>query len=258
MHINYMKYITLTFIIIVLIYALQNYTDNNTIIPTNAITYSELPIYCVDTNKQQIALTFDSAWGTEDLDEILNILDKHNAIATFFVTGQWVQEHPDAVLKISDAGHELGNHGMNHKHMPQLSKQEIEQEIRDCDSEVFQLTGKTMHMFRAPYSDWNDLVVDTAKELDYWSINQSVDSLDWKDYGVDAIISQVCEHKNLENGSIILLHNGSKYTKDALDTMLSNLQEKGYSFVPVSKLIYTSDYYIDHTGKQFSNNIKHE
>lgn len=252
MHFNYMKYLTLLLIIFVLVYILQHNSENN-IIPTNAITVSELPIYCVNTDSPQIALTFDSAWGTEDLDEILTILEHHHATATFFVTGQWAKEHPDAILKISNAGHEIGNHGMNHKHMPQLSKQEIEKEIKDCENEVFQLTGKKMHMFRAPYSDWNDLVVDTAKELDYWSINQSVDSLDWKDYGVEAIIQQVCEHKNLENGSIILLHNGSKYTKDALDTLLSNLQKKGYSFVPVSQLIYTSDYYIDHTGKQFSN-----
>lgn len=252
MHFNYMKYITLILIIIVLIYTLQNHSKNNTIIPTNAITASELPIYCVDTDKPEIALTFDSAWGTEDLDEILEILKNHQARATFFVTGQWVEEHPEAVLKISEAGHELGNHGMNHKHMPQLSKEEIIKEIEDCDEEVYQLTGKKMNMFRAPYSDWNDLVVDTAKELDYWSINQSVDSLDWKDYGVDAIIHQVCDHKNLENGSIILLHNGSKYTKDALDTMLTNLQSKGYSFVLVSDLIYTSDYDIDYAGKQFS------
>lgn len=254
MQFNYMKYITLTLIILILLYALSHYSQNTTIIPTNAFTSPELPIYCVDTKQPQIALTFDSAWGTEDLDEILQILDKHDAPATFFVTGQWAEEHPEAVLAIFRAGHKLGNHGMNHKHMPQLSKEEIIKEINDCDQAVYQLTGEKMNLFRAPYSDWNDLVVDTAKELNYWSINQSVDSLDWKDYGTEAIIHQVCEHKNLENGAILLLHNGSKYTKDALDTMLTNLQAKGYSFVLVSDLIYTSDYEIDYSGKQFSKN----
>ena len=87
--------------------------------------------------------------------------------------------------------------------------------------------------------------------MGYSAINQSVDSLDWKDYGVDAIIRTVCEHKNLENGSIILLHNGSLYTKDALDQMLTNIEQQGYSFTPLSSLIYTSNYYLDHTGKQF-------
>ena len=255
MNANYMKYITLFLIIFVLLFALKNPPDTKAI-PTNSFTASELPIYCVNTDKPNISLTFDSAWGTEDLDDILTILEQHHAKATFFVTGQWVSEHPDAIKKIARSGHELGNHGMNHKHMPTLSKTEIEKEIMDCHNQVYELTGIKMNMFRAPYSDWNDLVVDTAKQLDYWSINQSVDSLDWKDYGVESIINQVCQHKYLENGAIILLHNGSKYTKDALDTLLTNLETQGYTFIPVSQLIYQSDYYLDHTGKQFS--IKNE
>ena len=92
---------------------------------------------------------------------------------------------------------------------------------------------------------------NVAHAMGYSAINQSVDSLDWKDYGMDSIIRTVCEHKNLENGSIILLHNGSTYTKDALDVMLTNLEQQGYSFTPLSSLIYTSNYYLDHTGKQF-------
>ncbi len=256
MHFNYMKYITLTLLIFVLLFALKKYTGQSYISTLHEFTNSELPIYCVQTNNKQLALTFDSAWGTEDLDQILQILEQYQVTATFFVTGQWAKEHPDAIIKIDQAGHELGNHGMNHKHMPQLSKDEIKKEITDCDATVSALTGKNMNVFRAPYSDWNDLVVDTAKECGYWSINQSVDSLDWKDYGIDAIIQRVCNHKNLENGAILLLHNGSKYTKDALSPMLSALKEDGYSFVPVSQLIYKENYYIDHTGKQFDQSEK--
>ena len=66
------------------------------------------------------------------------------------------------------------------------------------------------------------------------------------------------ENKNLDKGSIILLHNGSKYTRDALDTTLTNLEQAGYHFVPLSEMIYTSDYYIDHTGKQFLKNKNNE
>lgn len=250
---NYMKYITLLLILSVLIYYFQNNPTFIQTIATDTPTQNELPIYCVDTQQSVIALTFDSAWGTEDLDEILAILKKHNAPATFFVTGQWVKDNPKAILSISAAGHELGNHGMNHKHMPNLSETDMIQEIKECHDEVLKLTGQEMHMFRAPYSDWNETVVKIAHSLDYMSINQSVDSLDWKDYGVNAIIDTVCNHKNLENGSIILLHNGSAYTKDALDTMLTNLENQGYSFVLVSDLIYKTDYSLDHTGKQFSN-----
>lgn len=138
--------------------------------------------------------------------------------------------------------------------MPQISREEMAAEIQKCHNTIFNLIKKDMTLFRAPYSDWNDEVVEIAKIMGYSSINQSVDSLDWKDYGVDSIIRTVCEHKNLENGSIILLHNGSKYTKDALDVMLTNLEQQGYTFVKVSSLIYKENYQLDHTGKQFKKN----
>ncbi len=251
--INYMKYITLALLLIVVVYGIDTTYSKVPVINASTFTANELPIYSVDTDKPVVALTFDSAWGDEDLEDILSILKKHNAPATFFVTGEWAKKYPNAIQRMDENGHELANHGNSHKHMPQISKEEMKQEIEDCHNAVYEITGKDMTLFRAPYSDWNDDVVEVAHSIGYASINHSVDSLDWKDYGVDAIIRTVCEHKNLENGSIILLHNGATYTKDALDTMLTQLEKQGYAFVKVSELIYTSDYYFDHTGKQFSN-----
>lgn len=80
--------------------------------------------------------------------------------------------------------------------------------------------------------------------------NTHVDSLDWKDYGVDSIIQTVCGHKHLGNGSIILCHNGAKYTADALDTMLTNLENAGYQVVPVSELILRENYHMNTEGRQ--------
>jgi peptidoglycan/xylan/chitin deacetylase (PgdA/CDA1 family) len=80
-----------------------------------------------------------------------------------------------------------------------------------------------------------------------------VDSLDWKDYGVDSIIKTVCEHKDLGPGAIILCHNGAKYTAQALDTLLTNLEQQGYEIVPVSELILRENYHMDVTGKQIAN-----
>lgn len=257
---NHMKYITLFLIILVLVSFLYSQSSTprqttSTLIPSlksfSTPSSKEIPIYCVNTNKPQLSLTFDSAWGTEDLDEILDILEKHDAKATFFVTGEWAQKNPEAIIKIFSKGHELGNHGMHHLHMPALTKEQITSEIQECDTILFNLTNKKPSLFRAPYSDWNDLVVQTARQLNYHSINQSVDSLDWKDYGAAAIVDTVCQHKNLENGSILLLHNGTLYTKDALDELLTQLEIKGYNFVLVSDLIYKDHYFLDHTGKQF-------
>ena len=80
-----------------------------------------------------------------------------------------------------------------------------------------------------------------------------MDSLDWKDYGVDSIVDTVCNHKHLGNGSIILCHNGAKYTAQALDTLITTLKDKGYEFVPLSQLIIRDDYHLDHEGRQHAN-----
>ena len=76
------------------------------------------------------------------------------------------------------------------------------------------------------------------------------DSLDWKDYGADNIVKTVINHKNLKDGAIILMHNGAKYTKDALERVIVGLKEKGYEIVPVSEIIYTDNYEINHAGEQ--------
>lgn len=80
-----------------------------------------------------------------------------------------------------------------------------------------------------------------------------MDSLDWKDYGVDTIVNTVCNHKHLGKGSIILCHNGAKYTAQALESVITGLQEKGYQIVPISQLIYKDNYHMDHEGRQVKN-----
>lgn len=212
---------------------------------------NELPIYSVETDQPVVALTFDAAWGDEDLDDILTILSEHQAKATFFVSGDWVDKYPDAIQSIHANGHELANHGTNHKHMPQLSEEDMMTEIMECHQRVYALTGVTMTAFRAPYSDWNDSVVAAAKSCGYSSINQNVDSVDWKDYGAESIIQTVMQDPDLGNGAIILLHNGATYTRDALDELLTRLEAAGYRFETISDLVYTTDYTIDHTGRQF-------
>lgn len=79
---------------------------------------------------------------------------------------------------------------------------------------------------------------------------RSLDSLDWMDLGTENIIHKVCEHKALEPGAIILMHTGTKYTKEALGPIIRNLKKKGYRFVPVSKMIYRNNYRMDPAGKQ--------
>lgn len=213
----------------------------------------ELPIYCVKTDKKQVALSFDAAWGNEDTKKILDILKKYKINVTFFMTGGWVKEYPNDVKAIYEAGHDLGNHSENHKHMPQLNNNEINDELNFVTTKVKDLTGYTMFLFRPPYGDYNNQVITQAKSCGYYSVQWDVDSLDWKNYGVDSIIDTVLNNKALKNGSIILMHNGAKYTAEALPKVIEGLKEKGYEIVPISKLIYKDNYHIEPDGTQVNN-----
>lgn len=221
---------------------------------TGAAKTRKIPIYCVGTDKKQVALSFDAAWGNEDTDTLLGILAENNVKTTFFMTGGWVDSYPDDVKKIAAAGHDLGNHSENHKQMSQLSAADCQSEISAVTKKVKALTGTDMSLFRPPYGDYNNQLIDSANSLNYHVIQWSVDSLDWKDYGADSIVDTVLNHKDLKDGAIILMHNGAKYTKDALPRVIKGLKEKGFEIVPVSELIYKENYHTDNTGMQINDN----
>lgn len=211
-----------------------------------------LPIYCVDTDEPKVALSFDAAWGNEDTEILLALLEKHGIRATFFMTGGWIEAYPEDVKKIAEAGHDLGNHSEHHYDASKLTKDQMLEELMLPHEKVKKLTGTEMTLFRPPSGDYNDALIETAVLNHYYPVQWDVDSLDWKNYGVDSIVEKVLNHKHLGNGSIILMHNGAKYTKDALEAVIVGLKEKGYEIVPISELIYQEEYGIDHEGRQFS------
>jgi polysaccharide deacetylase family sporulation protein PdaB len=228
------------------------YPDSAETLSQTLVSSKELPIYCVEQDKPYISISFDAAWGNDDTAKLLEILKKHNVRATFFMTGGWVDKYPDDVKAIADGGHDLGNHSENHKQMSQLSAEECKEEIMTVHEKVKTLTGKDMILFRPPYGDYNDTLIQTANECGYFPIQWDVDSLDWKDYDAATIIRRVTESKHLGNGSIILCHNGAKHTAEALDELITTLQQKGYQFVPISQLILKENYEMDTEGRQHS------
>jgi polysaccharide deacetylase family sporulation protein PdaB len=213
----------------------------------------ELPIYSVDTTENKVALSFDAAWGADDFQKIMDVLDAHNVKVTFFMTGGWIESYPECVKTLVEKGHDLGNHSEHHYDMASLSKAKQQEELMSAHEKVKELTGYEMYLFRPPYGSYNNSLINTAYECGYYPIQWSVDSLDWKDYGVDSIIKTVCEHKDLGPGAIILCHNGAKYTAEALNTLLTNLEQQGYEIVPISELILRENYHMDVTGKQIAN-----
>lgn len=208
----------------------------------------DLPIYNIETLQKKVALTFDCAWGGEDITQIIDILKKYNAKATFFPVGEWMDKYPQNIKALSAAGHELGNHSDSHADLTMVSEDRIESEITNANAKIEKLIGKKNLLFRPPYGAYNNKVIKSAKGLDQYVIQWDVDSLDWKDLGVDSIVSRVSQ--KAKNGSIILLHNDTKYTVQALPIILEKLKSQGYEFVTVSELIYKDNYYIDHLGTQ--------
>lgn len=217
---------------------------------SSSVNGQEIPICSVQTEKPEIAISFDVTGGDEDIEEILNILETHQVRAAFFVTGKWVDEYPEDVKKILDAGHDLGNHSENYRQMSGITAEECRKEIMSVHEKVEKLTGYEMNLFRPPYGDYNNTVIKTVYACGYYPVQWNLDSMDWKNYGAEDIISRITDSSALGNGAIILCRSGGKYTADALDEALAGLEKQGYAMVPLSELIYKEYYHMDASGRQ--------
>lgn len=216
-----------------------------------ATTTRKLPIYSVDTREKKIAITFDAAWTNQDTQQLIDILAKHNAKATFFIVGDWAKKFPESVKAFHNAGHTIANHSDTHKAFSKCSREEIKEEIVNCNKKLEEIIGKPVTLVRAPSGDYTDQSLDVCKELGMTMIQWNCDSLDYTKISTDEIVNRVI--KGTTNGSILLFHNGVDNTATALDKILTELSKQGYSFVSVEDLIYKEDYYIDHTGRQCKN-----
>ena len=248
---KYYRYRTILKFLIILvsiIILLIIYIKNSGQISEVFASKKELPIYSVDRKDKKIAITIDCAWGDDYTLNILDILDKYNVKATFFLVGFWIDEYPHQVKEIHNRGHEIGNHSSTHPNMSQLSKEEIRGELKTTGIKIQELTNKKPIVFRPPYGDYNDMLIQTARELGYYTIQWDIDSLDWKELGVEPVVDRVV--KNVTDGSIILCHNNAKYIREYLPIIIQRLQEKGYEFTPVSQLIYKDNFEIDNSGRQ--------
>lgn len=214
---------------------------------TTASTDRVIPIYRVDRTEKICSISFDAAWGNEQTEGLLDTLDKYNVKSTFFLVGQWVDKYPDSVKEIAKRGHDVGNHGDTHSHMTQQSDDTILQELNSCNSKIKKLTGKSPTLFRPPYGDYNNNVVNCVNNINMYCVQWDIDSLDWKDPSVDQIVLN-CTSK-LQNGSIILLHNGATNTPEALPKIIEAIQGQGYKIVPISKLLLKGKYTTDVQGK---------
>lgn len=211
----------------------------------------KVPIYNVDTQEKQVAISFDAAWGADKTQGIVDLLKEFDVGATFFLVGFWVDDYADMVKVIDDAGFEIGTHSNTHPDMAKLSRSTMKSELETSIEKIKQIINKDVKLFRAPFGSYNNDLIEVAQELSLKTIQWDVDSLDWKGLSANEITSRVCQR--VKNGSIILMHNNSDNILDALRLTLNRLKIAGYKITSVSNLVYESDFVVDRNGVQHKN-----
>lgn len=207
----------------------------STIPPDKTIQdYQDAPIYQGNPKKDYAAFICNVAWGTEYIDELLNLLEEHQVRISFFLEGRWAANNPDKVEQIHEYGHEIGNHGYSHYMMSDLNRDKIREEIEKTNQEISEITGTKAELFGPPAGDFDEDVLRVASNLDMYTILWSLDTIDWKEPGVDYMTDKILN--NIHPGAIILMH-PTEDTVTALDEILTGLESKEYEVLPVSQLI---------------------
>lgn len=207
-----------------------------------------------DTRLKKIALTFDSGVTIEKTLPLLDILDVYNIKATFFLTYGAIKDAPELVKEMVNRGHEIANHSTTHSDFRYLSDLSKRLELYFTHKYIKDLTGIDMHLFRFPYGSYDNKSIQVVKESGYYPIQWSNDSLDWKNQGMEQIVTHVFEGVAPHSGSIILFHNGADYTLQALPLVIELLKKDGFSFSKVSDLIYLNDFSVKtNMGQQQKN-----
>ncbi|MEH7110036.1 polysaccharide deacetylase family protein [Bacillus sp. JJ1764] len=199
-------------------------------------TVSSKLIYNGNSKQKEIALTFDAGSDAAGI-SILDILGKYNIKATFFLTGKWVEKFPEYAKKIVADGHEIGNHTYSHPDAVKTTSEAFKADIIKAEQIIKNITGKTPRpYFRFPYGSFNDAALKTVGEAGYpYSIQWSIDTIDWRQPSVEEIVSRIEE--GASNGDIILMHIGGIHTPEAVNKIIPILQEKGYKIVTLTEVL---------------------
>ena len=185
----------------------------------------------ISPNDKRVAITFDDGPHPKNTLKILDLLKEHEAKATFFMLGSRVDFYPAIAKMVAENGHELGNHTWNHKDLTTLSPESISREVEDTNEIILKVTGQEASVLRPPYGSTNEVI---ENYIDLPSVLWTVDTLDWKSHDPQEVLKAVKE--NVEDGSIILMHDIHETTVEALDLVLNYLNKNDYKFVTVSEL----------------------
>ena len=201
------------------------------IVPTTAVSGV---YYNGDTTKNDVTLMINVYWGTEYLDDMLEILNNYNVKTTFFIGGTWAVLNEDYLTKIYESGHELANHGYHHKDHDKLDEAGNLNEISSTHKIVKELTGVEMDLFAPPSGAYDSLTVTCAEQLGYHTIMWTRDTIDWRDHDSNLIYSRAV--KNAKGGDLILMH-PTEATVEALPKIIEFFQANNFNLTTVSENI---------------------
>ncbi len=243
-------YIVSIFTVLILfgVATVLNQNQSGSEVPTSSTNSKLLPIYNVQTTENEVAFTMNCAWNADDIDLILETLEKNKVKITFFVVGDWLDKFPEAAKKIYDAGHEIASHSNTHPHVNNLSYEENIKQIEESNNKIEKITGNRTNLYRAPYGEYNDTVIKSATDKGYYCIQWSLDTLDYTGITGNQMWDRLKD--KIKAGDIILSHNGTKHTADSLDLLIKKIKTKGLEIVKVSDLIYKEGYEINSNGTQ--------
>lgn len=178
-----------------------------------------------------VAFTFDAAYDPQPLGDILAALDAADAPATFFLTGEFVADFPDAVTRIVRAGHPIGNHSYSHPDFTTLSDAQIRSQLERTAARITTAgAADPRPLFRFPYGARNDRTLATVGDAGYASVYWTIDTLDWMPERTPAQVkAAVLDH--LRPGAIILMHVGSRQTASVLPALIQEVRDQGYTLV---------------------------
>ncbi len=205
--------------------------------PSGSLSKEELAKYDAwflgDDKEKVLYLTFDCGYENGNTENILNALQKHNAKATFFVVGHFLESAPDLVKRMQAEGHMVGNHTWHHPDMDTISSEDKFREELELVADKYQeITGAELnHFYRPPQGKYNLNNLEMAQKLGYKTIFWSLAYVDWN---VDAQPSREEAFSKLTGrvhpGAVVLLHNTSKTNGEILDELLTKWEGMGYRF----------------------------
>lgn len=218
-------------------------TPNTACIPGPGVTaVSATQIYTGNSSRRWVSLTFDSDGGSAgNAAAYLSILQAHNVRATWFLTGQFAQSNPALVRQIRDAGHDIGNHTFDHTNLisPPQTDAFICAELVKANQSISWVTDRTTRpYFRPPFGSYDYQVRTLAARLGYHTILWSIDPRDWDSANTaQDIQNSIFTSTSLKPGAIILMHVNSAHEAEALDGVITGLEERGYAIAPLSQLL---------------------